>query len=138
MSALVGVEAPRNVVLVSMPSLVDPSLAPTGKHVIHAYTPATEPYENWANLDRKSDEYKAKKAEAAAFLWDAVEKYIPDARLRSDKRVEQIGTPLTHERSVSYCIYCLYNIYHITYIICLMLFHMRIHAPICMQVFKAR
>ena len=101
---VVGVEAPRNVVLVSMPSLVDPSLAPTGKHVIHAYTPATEPYENWANLDRKSDEYKAKKAEAAAFLWDAVEKYVPDARLRSDKRVEQIGTPLTHERLVGYYI----------------------------------
>ena len=30
-----GVEAPRNVVLVSMPSLIDPSLAPAGKHVIH-------------------------------------------------------------------------------------------------------
>ena len=35
---------------------------------------------------------------AADFLWTAVEQYIPDARQRSDKRVEQIGTPLTHER----------------------------------------
>lgn len=38
-----GVEDPRNIVLVSMPSLLDPSMAPEGKHVIHAYTPATEP-----------------------------------------------------------------------------------------------
>lgn len=95
---IIGVEAPRNVVLVSMPSLVDPSLAPVGKHVIHAYVPATEPYEWWEGLNRTSIEYKQKKAEAADFLWKAVEQYIPDARVRSDKRVEQIGTPLTHER----------------------------------------
>ena len=38
-----GVEDPRNIVLCSMPSLIDPSMAPEGKHVIHAYTPATEP-----------------------------------------------------------------------------------------------
>eukprot|EP01036_Dinobryon_divergens_P022163 gene22163-30400_t len=93
-----GVEAPRNVVLVSVPSLLDPSMAPPGKHVIHAYVPATEPYEWWSGLDRGSPEYKKKKEEAADFLWSAVEKYIPNARQLSDKRVEQIGTPLTHER----------------------------------------
>lgn len=38
-----GVEDPRNIVLCSIPSLLDPSMAPEGKHVIHAYTPATEP-----------------------------------------------------------------------------------------------
>lgn len=81
-----------------MPSLIDSSLAPPGKHVIHAYVPATEPYEWWVGLDRKSEEYKQKKEEAAKFLWDAVEMYVPEARARSDKRVEQIGTPLTHER----------------------------------------
>lgn len=93
-----GVEAPRNVVLVSVPSLLDSNLAPQGKHVLHAYTPATEPYATWAGLDRRSEEYRRKKDEAAAFLWDAVEQYIPNARLLSDPRVEQIGTPLTHER----------------------------------------
>lgn len=93
-----GVEAPRNVVLVSMPSLIDPTLAPPNRHVIHTYTPATEPYEDWKHLDRRSNEYKLKKDEAADYLWSAVEQYIPDARKRSDSRVEQIGTPLTHER----------------------------------------
>lgn len=93
-----GVEASRNVVLVSMPSLIDPSMAPPGKHVIHAYVPATELFSDWDQLDRNSPEYLEKKKEAADFLWSAVEKYVPNARLRSDKRVEQIGTPLTHER----------------------------------------
>lgn len=40
-----------------------------GKHVIHAYTPATEPYDWWQGLDRRSDEYRKKKEEAADFLW---------------------------------------------------------------------
>ena len=30
-----GVNAPQNVVLVSIPSVLDPSLAPAGKHTIH-------------------------------------------------------------------------------------------------------
>ena len=38
-----GVEDPRNIVLCSVPSMLDPNMAPDGKHVIHAYTPATEP-----------------------------------------------------------------------------------------------
>lgn len=60
-----GVDAPRNLVLVSMASLIDPSLAPSGCHVIHAYVPATEPYEAWEGLDRKSKEYRDRKEEAA-------------------------------------------------------------------------
>jgi phytoene dehydrogenase-like protein len=93
-----GVEAPRNIVLCSMPSLIDPTMAPTGKHVLHAYTPATEPYEDWAGMDRQSVEYKMKKEEAADFLWSAIEEYIPDARSRAIPGTVQIGTPLTHER----------------------------------------
>jgi phytoene dehydrogenase-like protein len=93
-----GVEDPRNIVLCSMPSLIDPSLAPAGKHVLHAYVPATEPYSWWEGLDRNSEEYLQKKEEAADFLWSAIEKYIPDARKRAIKGTVQIGTPLTHER----------------------------------------
>mmetsp|Transcript_12021 Transcript_12021/g.28767 ORF Transcript_12021/g.28767 Transcript_12021/m.28767 type:complete len:580 (+) Transcript_12021:98-1837(+) len=93
-----GVEAPRNIVLCSMPSLIDPSLAPEGKHVLHAYVPATEPYEWWEGLDRDSDDYKKKKEEAADFLWSAIEEYVPDARNRAVPGTVQIGTPLTHER----------------------------------------
>ena len=93
-----GVEDPRNIVLCSMPSLIDPSLAPEGKHVLHAYVPATEPYEWWEGLDRTSEEYKKKKEEAADFLWSAIEEYVPNARDRAVPGTVQIGTPLTHER----------------------------------------
>jgi len=30
---------------------LDSNLAPPGYHVVHAYTPATEPWEDWAHLD---------------------------------------------------------------------------------------
>ena len=93
-----GVEAPRNIVLCSMPSLIDPSLAPEGKHVLHAYVPATEPYSEWVGMDRKSEEYLKKKEEAADFLWSAIEEYVPNARERAVPGTVQIGTPLTHER----------------------------------------
>jgi phytoene dehydrogenase-like protein len=39
----VPIDAPGNVVVVSMPSLLDPDLAPEGHHVIHAYTAGNEP-----------------------------------------------------------------------------------------------
>lgn len=37
----------QNAVLVSIPSVADPSMAPPGKHSLHAYLPATEPFELW-------------------------------------------------------------------------------------------
>ena len=53
-----GVDADQNVVLISVPSVLSPDLAPPGKHVLHAYTPGTEPFELWDGLDRRSKEYK--------------------------------------------------------------------------------
>lgn len=91
-----GVDDPQNVALVSMPSVLDPSLAPPGGHVLHAYLPATEPYERWAGLDRHSDAYRQQKAERSQILWRAVERAIPDVRDRA--RVALTGSPLTHER----------------------------------------
>ena len=37
----------QNVVLISIASVEDPSLAPPGKHTLHAYLPATEPFHLW-------------------------------------------------------------------------------------------
>ena len=59
-----GVNAPQNVVLVSIPSVLDPSLAPAGKHTIHVYTPGNEPYDLWQGLDRRSSEIRRTKAAA--------------------------------------------------------------------------
>lgn len=58
-----GVDADQNVVLISVPSVLSPDLAPPGKHVLHAYAPGTESFERWEGLDRKSAEYKELKAE---------------------------------------------------------------------------
>lgn len=91
-----GVTAPQNVVLVSIPSLLDPSLAPAGKHALHVYTPANEPYAPWAGLDRRSPAYAAYKQERAEVMWQALEGIIPDIRQRCE--VTLVGTPLTHER----------------------------------------
>jgi phytoene dehydrogenase-like protein len=92
----VGVDAPQNVVAVSIPSVLDSSLAPAGKHCIHAYTPATEPYELWAGITRNSDRYQQLKAERSQVLWQGLERIIPDLRDRCE--VTLVGTPLTHER----------------------------------------
>lgn len=58
-----GIAADRNMVVLSMPSLLDPHLAPPGQHVLHGYTPANEPWHLWEHLQRGTPEYKALKAE---------------------------------------------------------------------------
>ena len=88
--------ADNNMVIISIPTALDPGLAPDGCHVLHAYYAADEPYEVWEGMDRRSDEYKALKEERAAPLWAAVEKIVPDIRERVE--VEMVASPLTHER----------------------------------------
>jgi len=74
-----GVEAEDNAVLVSIPSVHDDSLAPEGFAVLHAYTPATEDFARWENLDRKSEEYKDLKEERSSYLWKVLEKVCESA-----------------------------------------------------------
>ncbi|KAI8463200.1 MAG: hypothetical protein J3K34DRAFT_527188 [Monoraphidium minutum] len=91
-----GVNAEQNVVLISIASVKDPSMAPAGKHCLHAYLPATEPFALWEGLTRGSPEYNALKEERSQVLWRAVEKVIPDIRQRAELTL--VGTPLTHAR----------------------------------------
>lgn len=63
-----GFDADQNFVLISVPSVLSPDLAPPGKHVLHAYTPGTEPFELWKGLDPRSAEYKKLKAERSEVL----------------------------------------------------------------------
>ncbi|MEO1592837.1 MAG: NAD(P)/FAD-dependent oxidoreductase, partial [Cyanobacteria bacterium J06632_22] len=91
-----GINAPQNLVLISIPSVLDPQLAPPGKHTVHVYTPGNEPYAPWAGLDRDSDTYQQLKAGRAEVMWKALERVIPDIRHRCE--VTLVGTPLTHER----------------------------------------
>jgi len=91
-----NITAPQNVCIASVPTVFDPSLAPEGKAVVHAYYAASEPYSVWEGLDRRSEEYQRLKQERAEPLWQALERFIPDIRERTE--LQLIGTPLTHER----------------------------------------
>lgn len=91
-----GITTPQNLILISIPSVLDPSLAPPGKHVIHAYTPGNEPFEMWEDLDPKGDSYQRLKAERTGVIWRAIRRVIPDIRDRCE--VTLAGTPLTHAR----------------------------------------
>jgi phytoene dehydrogenase-like protein len=93
-----GVDAEHNVVLMSVPSVVDAALAPRGAHCLHAYYPATEPSTVWDGVERGSEAYEALKRERSARLFDAVEDFVPDFRARAAGRPLLVGTPLTHAR----------------------------------------
>ncbi|KAI5661663.1 hypothetical protein M9H77_20986 [Catharanthus roseus] len=93
-----GVDADQNVVLISVPSVLSPDLAPPGKHVLHAYTPGTEPFGIWESLDRRSTEYKELKAKRSEVMWKAVERALGPGFSREKCEVKLVGTPLTHQR----------------------------------------
>ncbi len=90
------VTAAQNMCNISIPSTLDPSLAPHAHHVVHAYTAGNEPYDVWEGLSHRSKRYKELKQKRSQVLWDALEVVIPDVRERTT--VELVGTPLTHER----------------------------------------
>lgn len=89
-------DLPHNVQIASIPSCLDPTLAPPGKAVVHAYSAANEPWELWAGVKRATPEYEALKRERSEPLWRALERVIPDIRSRAE--VALVGTPLTHAR----------------------------------------
>jgi phytoene dehydrogenase-like protein len=92
------IDAAGKVVVVSVPSKLDPSLAPEGYHVIHAYGAGNEPFDIWKEFEGKtnSPEYAAFKEERAKPIFDAIARRAPDARKLAV--VEQIASPLTHAR----------------------------------------
>lgn len=115
------VTAEQNLVIISIPTIADSSLAPKGYHVVHAYTAASENFSDWEYfLDHKIDSgklgdnpnsskssaynrepgYDKMKQQKAEALWKAVECVIPDVRKRASApgAIQIIGTPLTHRR----------------------------------------
>ncbi|MEM9808370.1 MAG: NAD(P)/FAD-dependent oxidoreductase [Cyanobacteria bacterium P01_D01_bin.56] len=84
------ITTPGNTCMISIPSVLDPSLAPDGHHVVHAYT--LEPWEGW----QRNGDYQTKKEEKAQPLIRALQKVIPDICDRITLKL--IGTPLTHQR----------------------------------------
>jgi phytoene dehydrogenase-like protein len=89
------IDAPLNMYIVSIPTVLDPGMAPPGKHIVHIYTAGNEPYSLWEGLKRGSPEYLALKKERSEGMWRALERIIPDIRKRVE--VEYSASPLTHE-----------------------------------------
>ena len=92
----------RNVAVFSIPSVLDPNMAPKGKHVLHGYTPANEPWEIWQTQKRGSKSYEELKEDRCSIFLKALREMIPDI----DKRIElkMLGTPLTHKKFTNtYC-----------------------------------
>ena len=89
-----GIDAERNMAVLSMPSLLDPALAPSGHQMLHGYTPANEPWELWKDLERGSPAYAALKAERCALFHRVLDPLIPDWRSRLVLELQ--GSPLSH------------------------------------------
>ncbi len=87
-----AMEDEQGVIFVSIPTLLDPSLAPEGRHIVHTFTPSD--INAWKDLSPAA--YKAKKTADAARLVQRLEAILPG--LSAGIRHQEIGTPRTHRR----------------------------------------
>jgi prolycopene isomerase len=85
-------EKPEGTIFVSIPTLLDPDLAPEGHQIIHAFTPSW--MEDWQGLS--TQEYREKKEAAAARLIRRLETIFP--ALTAGLDYQEVGTPRTHRR----------------------------------------
>jgi prolycopene isomerase len=79
-------------IFVSIPTLLDSSLAPQGHHIIHSFTQHW--IEDWQGLS--PHEYEKKKEEAAERIIDRLENIFPGLNKALD--FLEVGTPRTHRR----------------------------------------
>lgn len=87
-----NMEAEQGTIFVSIPTLLDPKLAPDGYHIIHTFTPSW--ISEWQDLTPQ--EYETKKEEAAWKLCDRLEKIFPGLDAGLDYM--EVGTPRTHRK----------------------------------------
>lgn len=85
-------EEPEGTIFVSIPTLLDRSLAPDGHHIVHAFTPSW--MTDWQGLS--PSQYNAKKEERAGAMLDRLERIFPGLNAGLD--LMEIGTPRTHRR----------------------------------------
>ena len=85
-------ESEKGVIFVSIPTLLDSSLAPEGKHIVHAFTPSS--MSEWEGLSRK--EYLQKKEQYFSFLVEKISTILPNLEANIDHK--EIGTPKTHKK----------------------------------------
>ena len=86
--------SPAGTIYFSAPSILDPSLAPPGKHTIHAFVTAET--EDWDRFSRGSDAYRETKESLAASVISRTERILPGLSKAVELKV--LASPLTHER----------------------------------------
>jgi len=82
----------EGVIFLSIPTVLDPSLAPAGQHIFHVFTPSF--IDEWQGLN--AAEYAAKKAAFASRLIARLETRFPG--LGAAVSFQEVGTPRTHRR----------------------------------------
>nr|XP_043637711.1 prolycopene isomerase, chloroplastic [Erigeron canadensis] len=88
-----NLEEPYGSVFLSIPTILDSSLAPKGRHILHIFT--TSSIEDWQGLSTK--DYEAKKELIADKIICRLEqKLFPG--LKSSIEFKEVGTPKTHRR----------------------------------------
>ncbi len=85
-------ETPEGTIFVSIPTLLDPSLAPPDHHIIHTFTPSW--MEDWQGLS--PTDYQEKKESAAQRLIHRLEAIFPNLDAQID--YQEVGTARTHRR----------------------------------------
>jgi prolycopene isomerase len=85
-------EVAYGTIFVSIPTLLDPSLAPPGHHIVHTFTPCW--IEDWQNLSPQ--DYAQKKEDVAAAIVNRLEAILPGLAKGLD--YQEAGTPRTHRR----------------------------------------
>ncbi len=82
----------QGVAFISIPTLLDPSLAPEGHHIVHAFTPSS--MHEWDNLSPSN--YSTKKEKDANDLISKIETIFPG--LSQGLSHKEVGTPRSHRR----------------------------------------
>jgi len=85
-------EDAEGTIFVSIPTLLDPDLAPAGYHIMHTFTPSW--IDDWQGLS--ASEYEEKKEEAAGRIIERLEKIFPGLDAGLDYM--EVGTARSHRR----------------------------------------
>ncbi|KAL9399797.1 hypothetical protein Peur_008758 [Populus x canadensis] len=86
-------EEPYGSIFLSIPTVLDSSLAPEGRHILHIFT--TSSIEDWEGLS--TEDYEAKKKVVAYEIMSRLEKKLFPG-LRSSITFMEVGSPKTHRR----------------------------------------
>ncbi|MCX6179148.1 MAG: FAD-dependent oxidoreductase [Chlorobiales bacterium] len=85
---------PGGTIYFSAPTMLDPSLAPPGKHIVHAFV--TSEVDLWEQHDKGNGEYRHAKEAFADSIIARTESILPGLSKAIELKI--LATPLTHQR----------------------------------------